>query len=373
MAVHALAEKTLKQLRGQGRYRSLTLPLGLDLSSNDYLGMAGHPALREAALSYFENNGDAGATGSRLLRGHTLAHQELEAYAAAVFSCERTLFFSSGFQANYAILTTLPERGDVVLYDAFVHASTRDGLTASRAKSFKFPHNDMDALEDLLKRNREKAKNVWVCAESVYSMDGDRAPLAELYDLAECYDAMLIIDEAHASGVLGEGGRGLAYDQICKSKGYQRVITLHTCGKAIGVAGAIMCADEEIVDFMINTSRPFIFSTAPMPVQAMLVQKSLEIILSTEGGARRQDLVKICRYTQQLLGGHGGHIVPLILGGDERAVHIAGELQKQGYDIRAIRPPTVPEGTARLRLSLSAKLNRENIDGFAVVYKEAIK
>ena len=366
--------KKLNQLKEQGRYRKLTLPCGLDLSSNDYLGMAEHPAIREAARSYFDvaGVGEIGAGGSRLLRGHTEAHAELETFAAEAFGAKRTLFFSTGFQANYAILTTLPERGDVVLYDEHVHASIRDGLVASRAKSFKFSHNDMNALEDLLKRTRGKAQNIWVCAESVYSMDGDQAPISDLYKLAECFDATLIIDEAHATGVLGEGGRGLAYDKIIKDYGYDRLVTLHTCGKAIGVAGAIICAREELIEYMINTSRPFIFSTAPMPVQAVLVHKSLGIILSTEGEGLRQNLAKICSHVQQLLGGevsHGGHIVPLILGEDDRAVAIAGLLQKQGFDIRAIRPPAVPSGTSCLRLSLSSKLNRQNIEDFVRAYK----
>ncbi len=371
--MYVIAKKTLKQLREQGRYRSLTLPFGLDLSSNDYLGLADCSALREAAIYYFENGGVAGAGGSRLLRGHTQEHQELEAFAAKAFGATRTLFFSSGFQANYALMTTLPMRGDVVLFDEHVHASMRDGLVAARARSFKFPHNDVGALEDLLKRHRENAQNIWICAESVYSMDGDQAPIAELYELANLYDAMLIIDEAHATGVLGEGGRGLAYDKICKKHGYERLITLHTCGKAMAVAGAIICAGEEIIDFMVNTSRPFIFSTAPMPVQAVLVQKSLEIILSTEGEARREKLAKVCRYTQQLLGGHGGHIAPLILGESKRACEVATHLQNQGFDIRAIRPPTVPEGISRLRFSLSAKLDLQNIEAFASAYSKAIK
>ncbi|MCK5373780.1 MAG: 8-amino-7-oxononanoate synthase [Alphaproteobacteria bacterium] len=367
-------EKTIEQLKSLGRYRRLTLPCGLDLSSNDYLGMADHPALREAALSYFGNEeSSVGSGGSRLLRGHAQAHQDLEDYAAQVFGCERTLFFPTGFQANYALLTTLPQRGDVVLYDNLVHASMRDGLVACRAKSFKFPHNDMNALEDLLKRYRGKAQNIWVCAESVYSMEGDQAPLLELYKCAERYDAMLIIDEAHATGVLGEDGRGLVYDAICKNKGYEHIVTLYTCGKAMGVAGAIICSNSGIIDYMVNTSRPFIFSTAPMPVQAVLVQKSLEIILSTDGAARREKLHKICRYTQQLLGGHGGHIVPIILGEDSVSVDVAEQLQNKGYDIRAIRPPAVPAGTARLRLSLSAKLKRENIREFVNAFEDIRK
>jgi 8-amino-7-oxononanoate synthase len=377
MAMYANAKKTLKQLKNQGRYRKLTLPCGLDLSSNDYLGMAEHPALREAALAYFDQTGFGvvGAGGSRLLRGNTAAHEELEAFAAEIFGSKRTLFFSSGFQANYAILTTLPVRGDLVLYDEHVHASMRDGLSASCAKSFKFSHNDMNALETLLKGNRDKAENIWVCAESVYSMDGDQAPISALFQLAERYDVMLIIDEAHATGVHGQGGRGLAYDVIIKNSGYDHLITLHTCGKAIGVAGAIICAREDIIEYMINTSRPFIFSTAPMPVQAVLVHKSLGIILSTDGECRRKKLLDVCRYTQQLLGdevSHGGHIVPLILGEDKLAVEVAERLQKQGFDIRAIRPPSVPQGTSRLRLSLSSKLDLENIVAFVSAYKSAI-
>lgn len=369
------AGNVLNQLKEIGRYRSLSLPCGLDLSSNDYLGMAEHPALKSAAEAYFKGGGDVGAAGSRLLRGHKYAHESLEAYASEVFCAGRTLFFSTGFQANYALLTTFPVRGDVVLYDEFVHASVRDGLVASRAKSFKFAHNDLDSLESLLRLNRDKARNLWVCAESVYSMDGDQAPLSSLYALTERYDAMLIIDEAHATGVLGKGGRGLAYDAIVRDYGYSRLITVHTCGKGLGVAGAIICSDAATIDYVINMSRPFIFSTAPMPVQAVLVEKSLGIVLSTEGRERREKLRKICRYTQQLFGvcgAQGGHIVPLVIGDDSQALHIAGKLQKQGFDIRAIRPPTVPVGTARLRLSLSAKLDFENIEAFFKACKKVM-
>lgn len=368
----ALAEKTLNQLRNQGRYRSLLLPCGLDLTSNDYLGMADHPALREAACAYFESGGLAGAGGSRLLRGNAPEHEALESFAAEAFGAKKALFFSSGFQANYAILTSLPGRGDVVLYDEFVHASTRDGLSASLARSFKFAHNDMDALEKLLVRFRDKAQKIWVCAESIYSMDGDSAPLSQMYELAERYDCMLIIDEAHATGVAGDGGRGAAYDAIVKKSAYERLIVLHTCGKALGVAGAIICASEAVIDYMVNMARPFIFSTAPMPVQALLVHKSLGIVLSTEGDSRRQNLANICRHTQRLFGGEGGHIVPLILGDDKRAMSVAKKLQLAGFDIRAIRPPSVPDGSARLRLSLSSALNMENIEAFACAYKAVI-
>ena len=359
-----LFQKTLDDLKTQSRYRSLSLPDGIDLTSNDYLGMSQHPALRQTALDALAAGLDIGAAGSRLLRGHTDAHDALEAFAAKHFGAERTLYFSSGFQANYAILTTLPDRHDVIMYDALVHASMREGIAAGNSKSYKFTHNDLDALEDLLKRHRDQARTLWIAVESVYSMDGDCAPLAPLYALAERYDAYLIIDEAHGTGVFGTGGRGLAWDIIAEH-GYERIVTLHTCGKAIGVAGGLMCASADMIDYMINTSRPFIYSTATMPLQALLVQKSLEILASDDGYVRRADLRALCQDAKTLFGGSGTQIVPIILGENERAIQVAAYLQKQGFDIRAIRPPTVPAGSARLRLSLSSVLEKQVLRDFA--------
>lgn len=349
-------ENSLNALKAQNRLRSLNLPCGIDLTSNDYLGMAQHPVLKKAAITALENGLDIGAAGSRLLRGQTQAHLDLEDFAANYFKAQASLYFSSGFQANYALLTSLPQRGDIVLYDALVHASMRDGLSASKAKSFKFPHNDLNALEGLLKRYHDKADTLWVAIESVYSMDGDCAQLSEIYVLAERYNAFMIIDEAHASGIYGWRGRGLVFE-IIEQYGYERIVTLHTCGKAIGVAGGLVCASREVVDFLINTARPFIYSTAPMPLQALLVQKSLEILDTQDGEGRRQKLSVLCERAQSLFGGAGTQIVPVVLGEDETAVRVAGALQAKGYDIRAIRPPTVPQGSARLRLSLSSELD----------------
>ncbi len=359
----------LSSLKGQSRYRSLSLPAGVDLTSNDYLGMAVHPALRASAVQALNDGMDIGAAGSRLLRGHTDAHAQLEDFSARHFHAGKTLYFSSGFQANYALLTTLPQRGDVVLYDALVHASMRDGLSASNAKSFKFRHNDLQGLEEALKKHRDKAKALWIAVESVYSMDGDIAPLEEIYALMREYDAYLMIDEAHGTGVFGDGGRGYAWDLI-KAYGYERIVTLHTCGKAIGVAGGLVCASADMIDYLINKARPFIYSTAPMPLQALLVQKSLSILASEDGDVRRIKLQELCRQAQEIFGGAGAQIVPIILGSDEKALDVAGALQGCGYDIRAIRPPTVPEGTARLRLSLSSELSQDVLQGFADALKE---
>lgn len=365
-------QKTLTQLKSQSRYRTLNLPGGIDLTSNDYLGMAEHPELRSAAIKALQDNDfDIGAAGSRLLRGHKNAHEELETYAAEQFRAGKALYFSSGFLANYALLTGLPDRRDVIIFDEFVHASMREGLSAGKAKSYKFSHNDLNALEDLLKRNRDKANKLWIAIESVYSMDGDRAPVTEIYGLAENYDATIIVDEAHATGVHGEGGRGLVWDLILNHD-YERMVVLHACGKAMGVAGGLVCASANVIDYMVNTSRPFIYSTAPIPLQAMLVQKSLEIIFSPDGDERRSKLFDRCKQAEELFSSHGGHIVPIILGEDERAMGVANLLQKEGFDIRAIRPPTVPEGTARLRLSLSSEVKEEELYAFSEALERAI-
>jgi len=349
-------KKSLDELERKGRLRALKLPTGIDLTSNDYLGMANHPALKETAITALENGLEIGAAGSRLLRGHTPSHAALESFAVTHFKAGGALYFSSGFQANYALLTTLPQRKDVVLYDEFAHASMRDGLQAAKYKSYKFAHNDLNALEDLLKRHRTQTQNTWIAIETLYSMDGDRAPLNEIYALAEQYDAYLIADEAHSTGVYGEQGKGLCWD-IINQYGYDRLITLHTCGKAIGVSGGLVCASKDIVDYLINAARPFIYSTAPMPLQALLVQRSLEVLASEEGALKRKKLHRLSVVAKDMFGGAGTQIIPIIIGGDVEALETAARLKESGFDIRAIRPPTVPEETARLRLSLSSELD----------------
>ena len=355
----------LQKLKDQNRFRDLYLPNGIDLTSNDYLGLARHPKLREAAIEFLQNGNDIGAGGSRLLRGHTDAHAALEDFASYFFAAPKCLYFSSGFQANAALFQALPTRHDTIIFDELVHASARQGIHHSNARSIKARHNDLVDFENALKEAKvSEREQIWIAVESVYSMDGDIAPLKALYDLAEIYDAILIIDEAHGTGALGKNGQGASEDIIAEN-GYERIITLHTCGKAMGVAGGLVCASENIIDTVINTARAFIYSTAPMPLQAFLVQKALEIIASDEGAMRREKLATLSARAQELFGRAGTHIVPIMIGEDEECVRVASELQAQGYDIRAIRPPTVPEGTARLRLSLSADLDEDVLDRFA--------
>lgn len=345
----------IENLKSLQRYRTLNLPQGLDLTSNDYLGMANHPALREIAIDALENGLSLGSTGSRLLRGHTIAHKELEEFAASYFLAPRALYFSSGFQANFSLITTLINRHDVILYDSLVHASAREGIAASKARSIKIPHRNLNALENALLGSLTCTGRIWIILESLYSMDGDFENLAEIFLLGKRYGAMFMIDEAHATGVYGERGRGLCWPYILEN-GYENLIVLHTCGKAVGVAGGLVCAESDIIDFLINKARSFIYSTAPLPLQALLVHKSLEILDGEEGTTRRKKLFKLCQLAKGIIGGSGSQIIPIILGSDASAVSCAQQLQKEGYDVRAIRPPTVPEGQARLRISLGSDL-----------------
>jgi 8-amino-7-oxononanoate synthase len=350
--------KKLQQLEGQNRLRSLNLPGGIDLTSNDYLGLKAHPALRKAAIKALEDGMDLGAGGSRLLRGHTEAHKNLEEFAAEYFQAEAALYFSTGFQANQALFTALPDRHDAIIFDEYIHASAREAIQNSNAAKIKVPHNDLNAFEDALKK--ASAETIWIAVESVYSMDGDFAPLDELHALAEKYNAMLVIDEAHGTGVFGANGKGL-------SEGLHtpNVITLHTCGKALGVAGGLVCGAEDIIDTLINHARGFVYSTAPMPLQAYLVHKALE--LSRDEPWRREKLHVLIKAARNILppSNSQSQIIPVILGEDEAALIVAQDLQGQGYDVRAIRPPSVPEGTARLRISLSCNLDEKTLKKFA--------
>ena len=352
-------------LKAQGRYRRCSISdSGIDFTSNDYLAFAQLPILQEAAISFFQAGGAVGSAASRLLRGYMDEHSALEKFAQTYFSAPSALFFISGFQANYTLLTTIADRGDVVIFDSLIHASSRDGVQASLAKHIRAEHNDLSSYELSLKKAKEMARGqIYIAVESVYSMDGDEAPLAALYELACAYDAILIIDEAHGVGVSGPNGKGLS-ESLVEREGYERIITVHTCGKALGAAGALICGREDIIDYMINAGRGFIYSTASMPVQAHIVRKSLELLQAEQGIKQRQKLSVICKLAKELLGGHGTHIVPVMIGDDAQALRVSQAMQDKGYDVRAIRYPTVPKGSARLRVSLNADLSEEDLRGF---------
>ena len=361
----------IERLKRLNRRRSLALPAGIDFTSNDYLGLSGHPALRQAAMEALSNHGVVGAAGSRLLRGHHRAHARLEDYAASFFGSERTLYFGSGFLANYALFTTLPDRHDAVIFDERIHASVKEGVHASPAARYRARHNDPQSFEAEIGRARAKgAGRVFVAVESVYSMDGDLAPLGELNAIARRFEATLIVDEAHATGVFGRCGRGRG--ESLKGENW---ISLHSCGKALGVAGALVCASAEMIDFLINKARPFIYSTAPPPFLADVVTRALQLV--EEEPWRRERVQEGAAMAHRELNGAqpfaGSQIIPVILGDDERALTIADTLQKAGFDVRAIRPPTVPERTARLRVAIHAGHSDSEIRALAAALHAARK
>ncbi len=364
----------LERLERAHRRRRLTVPRGIDFSSNDYLGLAAHPALRAAIVDSIERDGRIGAGGSRLLRGHHEAHEALETRAAQFFGVEKALYFGSGFLANFALFTTLLDRHDAVIFDESIHASVKEGAHASPAARYKARHNDVSSFEHAAKRARsEGARRVLIAVESLYSMDGDLAPLQGLDQVARGHDAVLVVDEAHATGVFGARGRG--FGEGLQDESW---ISLHTCGKALGVAGALVCASAEVIDYLVNKARPFIYSTAPPPCLAAAVTRSLDLV--DEEPWRRKHVLKLAAYARSALKAATpaleiqgeSQIIPVLLGTEERAMSVAQSLQDAGFDARAIRPPTVPGGTSRLRLSINAVHSERDIDALAAALAQSL-
>ncbi len=352
----------LNRLSAKSRRRALIGREGADFSSNDYLGLAGSPLLADAVAAALARGVPVGSGGSRLLHGNHPEHEALEAEAAAFFGTERALWFSSGFAANSALFSTLPQRGDMVIYDELIHASAHEGMRLGRAECVAVRHNDANAFEIAAGnwRRAGRAGRVWLAVESLYSMDGDRAPLDALAEIASRHDAALLIDEAHATGVFGPDGRGLA----AHLDGRADVITMRTCGKALGCEGALVCAPAVVADFLVNRGRGFIFSTAPSPLMAAAIRAALRSL--REEPERRAMLWRRIELAGQVLGPHGAsvsgsQILPVVIGEDRETMAIASALQAAGFDVRGIRPPTVPAGTARLRVAITLNVSEAQI------------
>jgi 8-amino-7-oxononanoate synthase len=354
----------LHDLASRQAYRRLRTAAGIDFSSNDYLALADGERLRTALIGALQRGVPCGAGGSRLLRGNHPEHERLEHEAALFFKTERALLFGSGYAANAALLATLPQRGDLVAYDEFVHASVHDGMVLGRAERVCFPHNDVGAAEQAIRAWRRDggAGTAWIVVDSLYSMEGDRAPLGELIALARQCEAFLINDEAHATGVFGVDGRGLAYE----FEGLEFVIAVHTGGKALGASGALVTGPAILCEFLINRARPFIYATAPPPLAAVALGESLAIL--REEPERRARLNALSHYARVRLETQLGlrlpdsQILPVIIGENDPTVRIAGLLNAAGFDVRAVRAPTVPAGTARLRLSVTLHVDDASID-----------
>jgi 8-amino-7-oxononanoate synthase len=360
----ARVRQRIDELDARGLRRSLTSPSGIDLSSNDYLGLSDHPRLVQQMIDAVAREG-VGSTGSRLLRGERESFSAIERRFADWKGTDRALYFSSGYLANLAVLTTLTEPGDVVYSDASNHASLIDGLRLSRAARVIFPHNDVDALERLLHEPTGPGQR-FVVTESLFSMDGDMAPLADYAALCRETDTALVVDEAHAVGIYGSRGSGLVEEAGVDADG---LVTVNTAGKALGVSGAFVAGPDWAIEHLVQRARPFIFTTAPPPALAAALDASLTIVCDEP--ERRARLLSRARVMRDRLAEAGidvapgrSQIIPIVIGDNARAVAVSRDLQHDGFDVRAIRPPSVPEGTARLRIAVNVNLSESTIERF---------
>ncbi|HEY6228321.1 MAG TPA: 8-amino-7-oxononanoate synthase [Verrucomicrobiae bacterium] len=324
----------------------------INFSSNDYLGLAKHPKLKAAAIEATDRWG-TGSGGARLVCGTLPVHRELEATIAKFKGTQAALTFSSGYAAAIGTICALVGSGDVVIVDKLVHASLVDGARLSGAKLRVFRHNDVEDLKRILQWARsaiDSTKRILIVTESVFSMDGDCAPLRQIVELKEQFGAWLMVDEAHALGVLGPGRRGLAEELGIAN---QIEIQMGTLGKAVGSVGGFIAGSQTLIDHLINSARSFIFSTAPGPAAVASARTGIELIASKEGETLRAKLLKII---SALAPSHDAKtaIIPIILGSEERALAAANKLKNEGFLVPAIRYPTVPRGKARLRVTLSA-------------------
>ncbi len=355
----------LEALRERNQFRELASPPGIQLSSNDYLGLSSHPGLKDAIARALEEDDRVSSTGSRLLSGNSERWEQLEQRFAEFVGTEAALYFPSGYAANIGLLSSILKDGDTVFSDSANHASLIDGIRLSRANRVIFPHADLGYLEESLRRTRGKGEKI-IVVESVFSMDGDRAPLRELITLCERHGATLIVDEAHAIGVEGLGGRGLVH---AIREGDHVLATVHTCGKALASMGAFVTGSRTLRDYLINHARTFIFTTALPPYCAAQIQEALSLSITAD--ADRDHLCELSRHLRKRLKEAGfetprsnSQIIPLILGSNDAAVRFAAAMNAAGFAVRAIRPPSVPAGTSRLRLSLHSKLSFADMDAF---------
>ncbi|TGV11324.1 8-amino-7-oxononanoate synthase [Mesorhizobium sp. M8A.F.Ca.ET.173.01.1.1] len=367
-------DATLQGLARKDRLRTLSPRAGLDFSSNDYLGLAASKRLGDAVAAAIARGTPVGATGSRLLRGNAPEHEQLEEDAAMFFGADHALFFGSGYIANFALLTALPQKGDFLVLDELAHASMHEGARAGRAEFRLAAHNDVDAFEDAITRWRAQGGTgrVWIGVESLYSMDGDRAPMESLVALADRHEAFIVADEAHATGVWGPDGRGLA----AAFEGRDNIVALHTCGKALGASGALVTGPRTLCDYLVNRCRPFIYSTAPSPLMAVAAREAIAM-LSDEPQRRVQLQERVALAGRQLaercgVALSGSQIQPFVIGDVGRTMAVAAALQARGFDIRGIRPPTVPEGTSRLRISLTLNAGEADISAMIEALVEVV-
>jgi 8-amino-7-oxononanoate synthase len=339
----------LAELRGGGLLRQMRLPAGIDLVSNDYLGLAEHPYLTEAMRATVADL-PAGSGGSRLLRGHHEIFEIIEAQLASFSGSDAALLFGSGYAANIGLLQAIASPDDLFVSDAHNHASLIDGIRLTKAPTVIYPHQDLDALEVALARPR--VGRAFVITESVFSMDGDLTPLVDVCAIAERAGAVVIVDEAHATGMYGTRGSGRVEELGLRDR---VVATMHTGGKALGSGGAWVAGSHALRDVMVNRARSFIFSTAPLPVLGAALGAGLHLVERQPERRevhRKSSLLRTALHDAGVRADGESMIVPIIVGANETATTLQSGLATAGFDVRAIRPPSVAPGTARLRVTV---------------------
>ena len=354
---------SLSELQDAGLLRQMRLPAGIDLVSNDYLGLAAHPYLIETMRASVAGL-PAGSGGSRLLRGHHEIFEIVEAQLASFTGTESALLFGSGYAANIGLLQAIVSRDDLIVSDERNHASLIDGIRLTRAPTVIYPHQDLAALESVLRRPR--SGRAIVVTESVFSMDGDLTPLADVCDIAERAGAVVIVDEAHATGMYGPRGSGRVEELGLRNR---VVATIHTGGKALGSGGAWVAGSRALRDVMVNRARSFIFSTAPLPVLGAALGAGLHLV--EHEPHRRFDTHRKSSLLRRALTDAGvgcrgeSMIVPIIVGENDAAIAVQSRLMAAGFDVRAIRPPSVAPGTARLRVTVRYPVSDADLLRFA--------
>ncbi len=362
----------LSELEAAGLMRALKPPSGIDFCSNDYLGLASDPRIRDRMAAAIQSEG-CGSTGSRLIRGEREAFSRIERRFAAFKGTEAALYFSSGYAANVGVLSALLEPGDVVFSDALNHASLIDGMRLGRADRVVFPHGDARGLRERIEASPETGQR-FIVTESIFSMDGDAAPLKQYAELCRTSGAALIVDEAHAVGLYGARGTGLIEAADVSGEVF---LSINPAGKALGVSGAFVAGSGMTIQYLIQRARSFFFSTAPPPAIAAGLDAALDVVeMEPE---RRSRVLQLGRRLRRLLAEAGldvsagdSPIIPVILGDNGLAMRVTEAMQALGFDVRAIRPPTVPVGTARLRISVHADLDEAMVDRFALSLEKAV-
>jgi 8-amino-7-oxononanoate synthase len=348
----------------------------VNFSSNDYLGLANDPRLREAAIAAIEEF-SVGAGASRLISGTQSPHVGLERVLAKWKGTEAALCFSSGYATALGAISALVTKNDVIVLDKLSHASLIDGAKLSGAILRVFPHNHLGKLQSHLEwaRRQHQARRILILTESVFSMDGDHAPLREVIELKKRFDALLMLDEAHAVGVIGPNGRGLA---AAENLSDDVDVQMGTLSKALGASGGYICGSRSLIEWLINRARAFIFSTAPPPAIAAAASAAIDFLASPEGEERRLLLWKRINLMRELLpvngmnkkgGAASSAIFPWIIGDEQAALNLASALQSEGFLVPAIRYPTVAKGSARLRVTVTASHEEDQIRALC----EAIK